>query len=57
MEDVTHNILQEQANRPFSTVKKSIQQHPRFRPCWILVNFKLKFCWKKLFVLIVTNIV
>jgi hypothetical protein len=24
-----HNILQARASRPFSTVQKSIQQHPR----------------------------
>jgi hypothetical protein len=47
-----HNILQGWANKPFSTTKKSIQQHPRVRPRWILVHFKLKFCWKKLFSLI-----
>jgi hypothetical protein len=52
-----HNILQGQASRPFSTVKKSIPQHPRSMPCWILIHFKLKFCWKKLFALIVTSIV
>jgi hypothetical protein len=52
-----HKILQGQAIRPFSTVKKSIQQHPRSMPHWILVHFKLKFCWKKLLALIVTSIV
>jgi hypothetical protein len=38
-----HNILQGRASRPFSTGKKSIQQHPRSTPRWILVHFKLKF--------------
>jgi hypothetical protein len=52
-----HNILQGRASKPFSTVKKNIQQHPRSRPRWILVHFKLKFCWKKLFALIMTSIV
>jgi hypothetical protein len=51
-----HNILQGRASQPFSTIKKSIQQHPRFMLHWILVHFKLKFCWKKLFALIVTSI-
>jgi hypothetical protein len=37
-----HNILQGQASSPFLIVKKSIQQHPRYKPHWILVHFKLK---------------
>jgi hypothetical protein len=44
----THNILPRQANKPFSTVETT---------SLILVSFKLKFCWKKLFALVVTNIV
>jgi hypothetical protein len=27
--EVLHNILQARASRPFSTVQKNIQQHPR----------------------------
>jgi hypothetical protein len=52
-----HNILQGRAKQTFSIVKKSIQQHPRSKPRWILIHFKLKFCVKKLFLLIVTSIV
>jgi hypothetical protein len=53
-ECIFHNILQARANRLFSTVAKSIQDPT---PRWILVIFKLKFCWKKCFPLIVTSIV
>jgi hypothetical protein len=49
-----HNILQAQATKPFSIVEKNIQDPT---PRWILVIFKLKFCWKKFFALIVTNII
>jgi hypothetical protein len=28
-----------------------------FGPRWILVHFELKFCWEKLFALVVTSII
>jgi hypothetical protein len=42
------NILQKHVNRTFYIVETTLV---------ILVHFKLKSCWKKLFVLFVTNII
>jgi hypothetical protein len=42
------NILQRRASRPCFAWK----QYQWFLPCWILMQFKLKFCWKKLFTIL-----
>jgi hypothetical protein len=52
-----HNILQARASRPFSTVQKSIQQHPRSTARLDSQIFKLKFGGGNLFSPAMTSII
>jgi hypothetical protein len=47
-------ILKKRANKPCFYSGNNIGDS---WPCWILVQIKLKSCWKKLFALVVTSIV